>query len=200
MDLACWPGSCRRAAITVLRFEQPWRLAGPQGRRATAPARRGLAARGGRSGGGRLRSPGCRCSPAAAVPVPGSPAGPRTAWAWPGSSASPSRCTCPAAPSGPGLPELLAPTVPRLVLQGTRDTFGTAAELAADLAAADGGDPGRRWSPLPGADHGFKTPARAEFRAGGPAGPRGRECGASWSAPVTPARRDLGIAVARWSR
>ena len=69
----------------------------------------------------------------------------------------------PGRPERSRLPELLAPTVPRLVLQGTRDTFGTAAELAADLTAADGGDQ-VVVVPLPGADHGFKTPARAEFR------------------------------------
>ena len=45
----------------------------------------------------------------------------------------------PGRPDRSRLPELLTPTVPRLVLQGTRDTFGTAAELTADLAAADGG-------------------------------------------------------------
>jgi predicted alpha/beta-hydrolase family hydrolase len=61
------------------------------------------------------------------------------------------------------LPELLTPTVPRLVLQGTRDTFGTADELGVELAAAGGGDQ-VVVVPLPGADHGFKTPARAEFR------------------------------------
>ena len=61
------------------------------------------------------------------------------------------------------MPELLTPTVPRLVLQGTRDTFGTADELRADLATADGGDQ-VVVVPLPGADHSFKTPARAEFR------------------------------------
>ena len=53
--------------------------------------------------------------------------------------------------------------MPRLVLQGTRDTFGSADELTADLAAADAADE-VVVVPLPGADHGFKTPAGAAFR------------------------------------
>ena len=53
--------------------------------------------------------------------------------------------------------------VPRLVLQGTRDSFGSADELTADLAAAGAAEE-VVVVPLPGADHAFKTPARAEFR------------------------------------
>ena len=64
---------------------------------------------------------------------------------------------------GASLPELLTPTVPRLVLQGTLDTFGSADELTADLLAADAADE-VVVVPLPGADHGFKTPAGAAFR------------------------------------
>jgi predicted alpha/beta-hydrolase family hydrolase len=48
--------------------------------------------------------------------------------------------------------ELLAPSVPRLVLQGSRDTFGGTAEVAAAVAGA----PGVRLVDLPGADHGYR--------------------------------------------
>ena len=44
--------------------------------------------------------------------------------------------------------------VPRLVLQGTRDTFGSAAEVTAALAGAAG----VRLVPLDGADHGGRVP------------------------------------------
>jgi predicted alpha/beta-hydrolase family hydrolase len=58
----------------------------------------------------------------------------------------------PGRPERSRAPELLTPTVPRLVLQGTRDTFGSTGEvrLAAGAAA------GIRVVELPGADHGFR--------------------------------------------
>jgi predicted alpha/beta-hydrolase family hydrolase len=48
--------------------------------------------------------------------------------------------------------ELLAPEVSRLVLQGSRDTFGS----AEDVRHAAAGQPGVRVVELPGADHGFR--------------------------------------------
>lgn len=145
--------------VTVARFEQPWRTAGRKvaGRpaqldEAWGPAieqlRRHLGAPdplffGGRSAGARVA---CRTADAFGV----------------------SGVVCLAFPLHlPGrrersrLPELLTPAAPRLVLQGTRDTFGSAAELRAELhqAAATG----VTVVDLPGADHGFRTPARAAF-------------------------------------
>jgi predicted alpha/beta-hydrolase family hydrolase len=64
----------------------------------------------------------------------------------------------PGRPERSRLPELLGPDVPRLVLQGTRDTFGSADELARDLNGQDGAE-GVRVVPLAGADHGGHVPA-----------------------------------------
>ncbi len=62
--------------------------------------------------------------------------------------------------SGPApsrLPELLAAGVPVLVVQGERDSFGTAADVRAALAAADGkGAPEICVAPAAGADHGLR--------------------------------------------
>jgi predicted alpha/beta-hydrolase family hydrolase len=57
--------------------------------------------------------------------------------------------------------ELLAPSVPRLVLQGSRDTFGGTAEVAAAVAGA----PGVRLVDLPGADHGYRLARGAAWSA-----------------------------------
>lgn len=162
MDLALLARELPPYGITVARFEQPWRLAGrkvavppPRLDEAWLPAVAALAVRteiaglpllaGGRSAGARVA-----CRTADRLGVAGV-----LCLAFP--------LHLPGRPARSRLPELLTPTVPRLVLQGTRDTFGTAEELRADLAAADGGDQ-VVVVPLPGADHGFKTPARAEFR------------------------------------
>ena len=61
------------------------------------------------------------------------------------------RFTC-AEPGAATYLDLTAPAVPRLVLQGSRDTFGGTAEVAAALD----GDPGVRLVDLPGADHGYR--------------------------------------------
>ena len=55
--------------------------------------------------------------------------------------------------------ELLTAGVPRLVLQGTKDSFGTADEIRAAMGAA----PGVRIVELPGADHGFRVAKGASF-------------------------------------
>jgi uncharacterized protein len=63
--------------------------------------------------------------------------------------------------------ELLTAGAPRLVVQGTSDSFGTPAEIRAAMGAA----PDIRIVELPGADHGFRvgknadlTPAELRFR------------------------------------
>ena len=132
--------------VSVARFEQPWRTAGRKV--AAPPAQLDAAWRaavehllsgatglfvGGRSAGARVA---CRTAPD--YPVNG--------------------IVCLAFPlHPPGRPErsrageLRLPTVPRLVLQGSRDAFGTATEVA----AAAGDDPAVRIVEIPGADHGF---------------------------------------------
>jgi predicted alpha/beta-hydrolase family hydrolase len=162
MDLALLARELPPRGVTVARFEQPWRLAGrkvavppPRLDEGWLPAVAALARRtevaglpllaGGRSAGARVA-----CRTADRLGVVGV-----LCLAFP--------LHLPGRPDRSRLPELLTPTVPRLVLQGTGDTFGSADELGAELAAADGGDQ-VVVVPLPGADHGFKTPARAEFR------------------------------------
>ena len=163
MDLALLARELPPRGITVARFEQPWRLAGrkvavppPRLDEGWLPAVAALARRAEiarpAAGGGR---PQRRC--------PGRLPDGRPSSGWSGVLCLAFPLHLPGRPDRSRLPELLTPTVPRLVLQGTRDTFGTADELTADLAAADGGDQ-VVVVPLPGADHGFKTPARAEFR------------------------------------
>lgn len=107
------------AGLRVVRVEQPWRVRG--GRVAEAPVRLDLAwtaildgldgplVVGGRSAGARVA---CRTADAVgAVAV--------LALAFP--------LAPPARPERTRLPELLAPGVPRLVVQGSRDAFGVPA-------------------------------------------------------------------------
>lgn len=162
MDLSLLSQRLPAAGVAVARFEQPWRVAGR--RVAVRPPRLDIAwlaaipalvgrpelaaaplLVGGRSAGARVA---CRtATETGAVAV--------LCLAFP--------LHLPGRPDRSRLAELLTPSVPRLVLQGTRDAFGSAAELSADLAAAGAG-PEVVVVPLPGADHSFKTPARAEFR------------------------------------
>ncbi|MFI7493174.1 alpha/beta family hydrolase [Kocuria sp. M4R2S49] len=156
-DLTALADELPRHGITVVRHEQPWVLAGRKiaprpaaldaGWLAAAPAVTGLAAGvpvvvGGRSAGARVA-----CRTAAAV----------------GASA----VVCLAFPlHPPGRPErsraeeLLRPPVPVLVLQGTRDAFGTADEVV----AAAGGAPAVGVVPVEDADHALKV------RRSGPVG------------------------------
>jgi uncharacterized protein len=142
---------------TVVRFEQPWHTAG---RTAGAPppkldeawrAALGWLAEqewaqhpllvGGRSAGARVA---CRTA----------------------SDTNPAAIVCLAFPLHlPGRPEksrvaeLLAPSAPRLVLQGTKDSFGTPEEIRTAIGAAEG----IKLVELPGADHGYRIARSSEF-------------------------------------
>jgi uncharacterized protein len=145
--------------ITVARFEQPWRTAG---RRVAGPAARldeaWLAAvhwlRDQEWGQGRLftggRSAGARvaCRTALALGVRGV-----VCLAFP--------LHLPGRPEKSRAAELLTAGAPRLVLQGTSDSFGTPDETRAAMGAA----PGIRVVELPGADHGFRVAKNAGFTA-----------------------------------
>ena len=162
MDLALLARQLPSRGITVARFEQPWRLVG---RKVAVPPPRldtgwlaavgSLTERGDLSGlpliaGGRSAGARVACRTASALGIAGV-----LCLAFP--------LHLPGRPEKSRLSELLTPTVPRLVLQGTRDTFGTADELTAALTLAEA-DAQVEVVPLPGADHGFTTPARAEVR------------------------------------
>jgi predicted alpha/beta-hydrolase family hydrolase len=135
---------------SVVRFEQPWRTAGrkvgappPKLDEAWCAALDWLVGQewgrhqllvGGRSAGARVA---CRTA----------------------SQTNPAAIVCLAFPLHlPGRPEksrvaeLLAPAVPRLVLQGTKDSFGTPEELRAVIGNA----PGISVVELLGANHGFR--------------------------------------------
>ncbi len=156
-----------RRGVTVVRYEQPWRVAGRSV--APAPARldtgwlpavqrvradHGLLLVGGRSAGARVACRTAGEAGADGVVCLAFPLHP------PGRS-EPSR-----------IGELIRPVVPVLCLQGGRDPFGTAAELRAAVRATNGGAPGLTIEEVPGGDHSLR-----------PAGPRTR-------APGDPADQD----------
>ena len=164
-DLALLARRLPPRGVTVARFEQPWRLAGrkvavrpPQLDEAWLAACGWLAEQpwaqlplftGGRSAGARVA-----CRTATAVGARGV-----LCLAFP--------LHLPGRPERSRAPELLAPVVPRVVLQGSRDTFGSSAEVRAAAAT----DPSVRVVELPGADHSFRLLRGAEF---GPADLRER--------------------------
>ena len=152
--------------VTVLRFEQPWRVAGRKVAvrpplldeawlaglgTVLAAVGGGLPlVLGGRSAGARVA-----CRTATALGAAGV-----VCLSFP--------LHLPGRPERSRLPELLEPEVPRLVLQGSRDTFGSAGELAAALRGQAGAD-GVRVVELPGADHGGRVlkasvPTASELR------------------------------------
>lgn len=162
-DLAALARRLPEAGVTVLRFEQPWRVAGR--RIAVRPPLldeawlTGLGVvldavgsglplvTGGRSAGARVA-----CRTATALGAAGV-----VCLSFP--------LHLPGRPDRSRLPELLTPEVPRLVLQGTRDTFGGARELGERLgerpAEEVGGAAGVRVVALAGADHGGRVPKGA---------------------------------------
>jgi predicted alpha/beta-hydrolase family hydrolase len=144
---------------TVVRFEQPWRTAG---RRVAGPTAQldeawlaairwlgeqewgqGRLFVGGRSAGARVA-----CRTAAALGVRGI-----VCLAFP--------LHLPGRPEKSRAAELLTAVAPRLVLQGTSDSFGTPGEIRAAMGAA----PGIRIVELPGVDHGFRLAKRAPITA-----------------------------------
>ena len=143
--------------ITVARFEQPWRTAGRRvagppptldeawlaavgwlGEQAGGPGRLFL---GGRSAGARVA-----CRTAAQLGAAGV-----VCLAFP--------LHLPGRPDKSRAPELLGAGVPRLVLQGTKDSFGSADEVRAAIGTAEG----IRLVELPGADHGYRLAKASPF-------------------------------------
>jgi len=156
-DLALLARRLPDQGVTVARFEQPWRTAGRKV--AVAPPKLDEA-----------WTAGCRwltAQPWAAAPLffGGRSAGARVACRT--ADAFDARgVVCLAFPLHlPGRPEksrvaeLLAPASPRLVLQGTADTFGPAAEVRAAIGDATG----ITVVELPGADHSFRLPKASPF-------------------------------------
>jgi predicted alpha/beta-hydrolase family hydrolase len=155
-DLAVLADRLPSLGVTVVRYEQPWRLAGKKvaarpatldiAWRETAPHVLELAAglpliMGGRSAGARVA---CRtASEVGAVGV--------VCLAFP--------LHPPGSPDKSRLQELFEPEVPVLVLQGTRDPFGSAETVAAEVSSYPGlsSHAGVRVVPVPGADHGMRV-------------------------------------------
>jgi uncharacterized protein len=156
-DLELLAGRMPEHGTTVVRFEQPWRTAGR--RVATPPAKLDeawLAAldwlgeepwvsrpffMGGRSAGARVA---CRTADVVG------PAG-IICLAFP--------LHLPGQPEKSRIAELLQPKAPRLVLQGTSDAFGRAAEIQAAIKDARG----IRLVELPGVDHSFRVASSSPF-------------------------------------
>ncbi|NUU07353.1 alpha/beta family hydrolase [Leifsonia sp. C5G2] len=150
VDLAVLADRLPPLGVTVVRYEQPWRVAGKRvaarpatldiAWRETAPRILELAAGlplfvGGRSAGARVA---CRTASevgAAGVVCLAFPLHP------------------PGSPEKSRLQELLEPEVPVLVLQGTRDPFGSAETVAVEASSHDG----VRVVPVPEADHGMRV-------------------------------------------
>lgn len=167
-DLTALAARLPGLGITVIRHEQPWRA---DGRRvAPRPAAldvawldtlaqvRELAGQlplvvGGRSAGARVACRTAAATGAAAVVCLAFPLHP------------------PNNPVRSRLAELLLPRVPTLVLQGERDSFGTAAELTAELTAELAqyvpGTGRIRVVAVPDADHGMKVRASSALGADG---------------------------------
>lgn len=159
-DLAALAAQLPDRGITVIRHEQPWRVAG----RRVAPRPAALDTGwldtvaqvreltgtlplvvGGRSAGARVACRTAAATGAVAVVCLAFPLHP------------------PGNPAKSRLAELLLPEVPVLVLQGQRDTFGTAEEVAAEVA----GNGRIRVVAVPGTDHGMKVLASSPITADG---------------------------------
>lgn len=145
-DLEALTTHLPRHGITVVRFEQPWKAAGRKVAGAPATLDEAL-----RAGYDRLRMQ-------TPLVLGGRSAGARSA-ARCAKSLGAVGCLAlafplhpPGRPEKSRLPELRGARVPTLVVQGERDPFGTPEEFPEDLEVAV----------VPGADHGFKVPARGE--------------------------------------
>lgn len=159
LDLAALAEHLPEHGFTVARYEQPWRVAGKKiaprpaaldiAWRETAPALAELAnglplVVGGRSAGARVA---CRTADglgAAAVLCLAFPLHP------------------PGKPEASRREELRTPSVPVLVLQGDRDTFGTAADIQDEIRGQDA----VRVVQVPGADHSMKVLVSSPLNAG----------------------------------
>lgn len=169
-DLAVLASRLPGEGITVVRYEQPWRVAGKRvaarpatldiAWQETAPRVRELAGdlplvTGGRSAGARVACRTATALGARAVVCLAFPLHP------PG-KADRSR-----------LDELLEPVVPVLVVQGGGDPFGSAALVASEAGAAEvGASPATaadriRVVEVPGADHGMRVPKASPLGAAG---------------------------------
>jgi predicted alpha/beta-hydrolase family hydrolase len=150
LDLTALAAVLPGKGITVARYEQPWRVAGRRvaarpaaldvAWRETAPLVKQIAGglpvvAGGRSAGARVACRTAASVDAVAIVCLAFPLHP------------------PGRPDKSRLSELLIPEVPVLVLQGERDTFGSAATLAAEVGARRG----IRTIGVPGADHSMKV-------------------------------------------
>lgn len=148
-DLAALAADLPRQGVSVVRVEQPWRVAGkriaPQPRildECFVAAANRLRVRtplvvGGRSAGARSAARSAHELGASGYLALAFPLHP------------------PGRPDKSRLEELEAVAVPTLVVQGERDTFGTPDEFPPD----------RELAVIPGADHGFKVPRRGPVTA-----------------------------------
>jgi len=157
VDLELLTRNLPAIGTSVVKFEQPWRTAG---RKAGAPppkldeawcaaldwlvgqewAQHQLLV-GGRSAGARVACrTASRTKPAAIVCL-----------AFP--------LHLPGRPDKSRVAELLAPEVPRLVLQGTKDSFGTPEQIRIAIGTAEG----IKLVELPGADHGYRIGKASDF-------------------------------------
>jgi predicted alpha/beta-hydrolase family hydrolase len=158
LDLSALAAALPGQGITVVRYEQPWRVAGRRvaprpatldiGWLEAAPLVAQLAGGlpvvvGGRSAGARVACRTAASVGAAAVVCLAFPLHP------------------PGRPEKSRLSEMLTPAVPVLVLQGERDTFGSATTLAAEV----GERASIRIIAVPDADHSMKVPASSPLNA-----------------------------------
>ena len=146
-DLVALGRELPREGITVIRLEQPWRVAG----RKIAPAPKILDAC--------LVAVADRLRPRTPLVLGGRSAGARSAartshhLGASGVLALSFPLHPPGRPESSRLEELLAPRVPTLVIQGEMDAFGRPDEFPADQPMVV----------VPSADHGLKVPKRADL-------------------------------------
>jgi uncharacterized protein len=160
-DLVALSSALPELGVTVIRMEQPWRVAG---RRAAAPPAtldrawlsvvQGLSVDGALVVGGRSAGARVACRTAAVLGARGV-----VALAFP--------LHPPGRPDRSRLAELRQPVdagISTIVVQGERDAFGRPEEFPADLAATV-------LRVVPGADHGMAAPRSARSRTAGDLSP-----------------------------